>query len=593
MEFAHFKTAMQFRRWPRAHLPNRLALYRKLAARALAELARRDYDHKFSTTQVNLPQELQDELQTWVDSNVPTDDLHPTEKQEPPFHVTVKYGLHAKSPAAVEAILEGWGPVELTLGSIDMFTTNEDYDVLIVRAQSDDLVNMNHAISDALPHTDTQASYSPHVTLAYLKKGAGDEWVGDDSFTGKSATIDVVQFGSSDDDIGKTDILLERNGQEIFTCDFCDESHIHISGQCEHYAFCPTGEGGGIDPTCSPKTGKGGETPQEHPRYKKPSNRLVRAAVKDARGVTEIDNWRIVAIPTDRLHFREGRKLPGSQLLSAIEKRPSNIKPIVVRQSANGRWTIIEGHRRASGHMSADHKSIWVVEINYEHFQTPRIADAEKQFTCAHCGLHRYHLPGQHDQCSHSPTGECESVESGKESTSITQTKDRVFAGDPVRVKRAIGKQGTGRIGEALAVRLTGAKHMNGKWNNFPIDLVRGDTVYEVKAGLVSNRRDAQKWSLTFGEPGKKEKQWLANASAASKARWYDKKGDMILVRKQKVMAELEKKIGRKIKAKTMTFIVNPDKKTADVFEFDGFHPVIRWKSEQAAAGYKRTVKYG
>ena len=67
----------------------------------------------------------------------------------------------------------------------------------------------------------------------------------------------------------------------------------------------------------------------------------------------------------------------------------------------------------------------------------------------------------------------------------------------------------------------------------------------------------------------------------------------MILVRKQKVMAELEKKIGRKIKAKTMTFIVNPDKKTADVFEFDGFHPVIRWKSEQAAAGYKRTVKYG
>ena len=30
-----------------------------------------------------------------------------------------------------------------------------------------------------------------------------------------------------------------------------------------------------------------------------------------------------------------------------------------------------------------------------------------KDFTCAYCGLHRYHLPGQHDQCDHSPTGEC------------------------------------------------------------------------------------------------------------------------------------------------------------------------------------------
>jgi len=33
--------------------------------------------------------------------------------------------------------------------------------------------------------------------------------------------------------------------------------------------------------------------------------------------------------------------------------------------------------------------------------------NAEKEFTCIYCGVHRYHLPGQHDQCDHSPTGEC------------------------------------------------------------------------------------------------------------------------------------------------------------------------------------------
>ena len=28
-------------------------------------------------------------------------------------------------------------------------------------------------------------------------------------------------------------------------------------------------------------------------------------------------------------------------------------------------------------------------------------------FTCVYCGIRRYHLPGQHDQCDHSITGEC------------------------------------------------------------------------------------------------------------------------------------------------------------------------------------------
>lgn len=35
------------------------------------------------------------------------------------------------------------------------------------------------------------------------------------------------------------------------------------------------------------------------------------------------------------------------------------------------------------------------------------------QYTCVYCGVHRYHLPGQHDQCDHSPTGECSSKSGG------------------------------------------------------------------------------------------------------------------------------------------------------------------------------------
>lgn len=217
----------------------------------------------------------------------------------------------------------------------------------------------------------------------------------------------------------------------------------------------------------------------------------------------------------------------------------------------------------------------------------------EREFTCVYCGIRRYHLPGEHDQCDHSPTGECSPVEPGKKSAPITTVKGRAFRGDPVPIKSVVSKQELGKIGENLVLRLTGAKRMNGEWNNFPIDLVKGDTVYEVKAGLASNSPDAQKWRLTIGEPGKKEKAWLAKASDNEKEKWNDRKNKMILERKQKVMTELEKKIGRQVKAKTIAFIVNPDRKVADVYEFDGFHPVIRWRSPQAAAGYRRTVKYG
>ena len=216
-----------------------------------------------------------------------------------------------------------------------------------------------------------------------------------------------------------------------------------------------------------------------------------------------------------------------------------------------------------------------------------------KEYVCAYCGIRRYHLPGKHDQCEHSPTGECTPVEPGGKSTPIVAVKARAFRGDPIPIESAVSKQELGKVGENLALRLTGAKRMNGEWNNFPIDLVKGDTVYEVKAGLASNSPDAQKWRLTIGEPGKKEKAWLAKASDNEKEKWNDRKEKMILERKQKVMAELEKKLGRKVKAKTVAFIVDPDRKVADVYEFDGFHPVIRWRSPQAATGYKRTVKYG
>ena len=209
--------------------------------------------------------------------------------------------------------------------------------------------------------------------------------------------------------------------------------------------------------------------------------------------------------------------------------------------------------------------------------------------------VHYYHLPGQHDQCDHSVTGECEPVESGGKSSRIEKVKGQAFTGRPVRTRKTISKLETGHIAEAITRRLTGASVAGRKGNNFAVDAtaVGANVIYEVKAGLVSNGADAQKWRVTLGEPGAKEKAWLEKASASAKAEWNSQKLTMALERKQKAVSDLSRAMGRKFELRTAAYIINPDTKMADFFEFKGAHSVIRWNSDVARRGYRFTVKYG
>ena len=66
----------------------------------------------------------------------------------------------------------------------------------------------------------------------------------------------------------------------------------------------------------------------------------------------------------------------------------------------------------------------------YRRLATRALAELAKErgeeigdFTCAYCGIRRYHLPGQHDQCDHSPTGEC----SFKESQITDKQNEQIF----------------------------------------------------------------------------------------------------------------------------------------------------------------------
>jgi hypothetical protein len=96
----------------------------------------------------------------------------------------------------------------------------------------------------------------------------------------------------------------------------------------------------------------------------------------------------------------------------------------------------------------------------------------------------------------------------------VSVAKKRAFNGkDPVATKTTLTKQETGRVGEAVVLAYlktikgaTDARPMNTDKTNFPIDLIEDHRPTEVKAGLCSNGKDAQKWRLTFSKETASEK---------------------------------------------------------------------------------------
>lgn len=161
----------------------------------------------FASTQVNLPGRLRRRVLALA-ARIPDKDLaNPAEglgREEEP-HVTVLYGLQEDDPAGVAEMLAGVGPVRLRLGRTSLFPANESqsqrggerYDVVKLDVESDDLRRLNLLLA-ALPHTNKFPVYVPHVTLAYVKPGAGKFYEDWDELEGLEVTIDELKFSPAD-----------------------------------------------------------------------------------------------------------------------------------------------------------------------------------------------------------------------------------------------------------------------------------------------------------------------------------------------------------------------------------------------------------
>jgi len=157
--------------------------------------------HEFSSTQINWPEPAAHRFTEFAasipDSDVYFDPDDPSYGREKTPHITVKYGLHTSDPDKVKKVVSGTGPISVEAGEIKIFKS-EKYDVIVVKIKSTDLHKLNEKISKHLEVTDTHPTYKPHVTIAYVKPGCGDQYDGDTRFNGISATFNSISLSAKD-----------------------------------------------------------------------------------------------------------------------------------------------------------------------------------------------------------------------------------------------------------------------------------------------------------------------------------------------------------------------------------------------------------
>jgi len=92
-------------------------------------------------------------------------------------------------------------PVTFRLGKIKRFPASEhrpDSDVLVVEVESEDLQDLNEAMRKAFEgrYTNSYPTYTPHLTLAYVKPGASKNLDGHARFEGETYVCDEVQYST-------------------------------------------------------------------------------------------------------------------------------------------------------------------------------------------------------------------------------------------------------------------------------------------------------------------------------------------------------------------------------------------------------------
>lgn len=151
---------------------------------------------KFSVCLFSLSEDAADLLRSWAYEHIPDADLAADGREKEP-HITVRYGLHTDNGERVGDVLTHRKPVTVRVGNVSIFP-GEEYDVVKLSVESSELHALHRQLAE-LEHTDTFPDYKPHITLAYVKPGAGAKYDGlKTPLSGEPLTFDTLVFSNQD-----------------------------------------------------------------------------------------------------------------------------------------------------------------------------------------------------------------------------------------------------------------------------------------------------------------------------------------------------------------------------------------------------------
>lgn len=156
-------------------------------------------EYEYQSTQLDLPTALAKEIKKFA-KKIPDADINTQAGgREPDSHVTVVYGIgNTITPEQMRVFAMQEQPIEISLDKVTLFEPEDkDYDVLKIDVVSSGLHQLNENIRSMIGAPgETFKTYTPHITVAYIKKGTCKELVNNTQFQNKKVTIDNLTFST-------------------------------------------------------------------------------------------------------------------------------------------------------------------------------------------------------------------------------------------------------------------------------------------------------------------------------------------------------------------------------------------------------------
>ena len=154
--------------------------------------------HSYSNVQIAAPHDVAQKVVqfglTIPDEEIYTDQDDPSMGRELIPHITVKWGLLTEDPNEVESLIEDDAQAfGVVLGKVSVFeNSDKPYDVVKIDVEGGEYLQYLYTRLSSLENRDDNPQYVPHMTIAYVKKGAGEKYKGDGTFVGVEFGVECV-----------------------------------------------------------------------------------------------------------------------------------------------------------------------------------------------------------------------------------------------------------------------------------------------------------------------------------------------------------------------------------------------------------------